>query len=370
MKFILDGKAATAALLKLQRIAGRDIDNLTLHATEAQQTLEIHAHSLQRRSLIRVPAQITQPGKITIERERFVGICKGRGKLEFIIDKHGLAFNQPGGRYAGSRIAIIPFKDAELLRLSDQPAIPEHIQAKLLPAIRACTISSVFGGQQLGLILLLHEFNFMVVTTDSYHSAIARFTISRRERRKLRRAGLRQPIILPMDYAEILARQFTGSGLTITVNNKRIIFANQEMKVELPALQSNSAMLHHALQLDRQFDSQEFILQEANTLHAIMNNIKVIGKSEHPLIMATRKGEKSVDIRFSAPTGRITDQMVLERAARQDKKLRLEPNNLYDIAGKLAKGPAVVAYNSRSVRLTCQLNNELVVNYYSSQLQQ
>ena len=367
MKFIIEGKAAATALTKLQRVAGKDINNIVLVAGE-NQTLALHAYGLQRRSMICVPASVQQLGKITIERERFAGICKGRGKLEFIISGNTLAFQQTGTGYAGKNISLVPYKEVELLKLATEQAIPEHIQARLLQAVRACLITSVFGGQQLGMTLLVSRDYFRVVTTDSYHSAIAEFIITEGERKRLRRIGLREPVILPMEYAEILARQFTMGGLTISANNKRITFANKEMKLELPALQSNTAMLQHALRLNQQFNHRSITITAADNLRGILDNIKVIGKTDLPLIFGLREGDKALNISYNAPAGRITDQMKLSSASHRNKKLRLEPRNLYDIASKLGKGDVDLAYNSRIIRITKQLD-DLRVDYYSSQLQ-
>lgn len=368
MKFIVDGKAAVSALLKLQRVAGKDVANIILHASDSQQMLGLHAYGLQRRSMIYLPASVQHSGKITIERERFAGICKGRGKLEFNIDKNGLAFQQAGSGYAGSNISTISVKETELLSLANEQTIPEHIQIKLLQAIRACLITSVFGGQQLGLTLLVSRDYFQVVTTDSYHSAIAKFIITERERKKLRLLGLRDPVILPMEYAEILAKQFTSGGLSIAVNNKRIVFANKEMKLELPALQSNTSMLQHALRLESRFNRRSITINHADTLKGILDNIKVIDKTDHPLLFILQKDNKILSISYSAPAGKITDQMKLASASQRNKKLRLEPQNLYDIAGKLGKGDVELTYNSNIIRLTKQLDN-IQIDYYSSQLQ-
>jgi hypothetical protein len=215
---------------------------------------------------------------------------------------------------------------------------------------------------------LLAEKFFQVVTTDSYHSAIAKFAINAGEQELLVRSGLREPITLPLEYAEILARQFTSSGLTITVNSKRIIFANREMKVELPALQSNTTMLQHALQLAEQFKRNGVTLAEADKLLGILNNLKVIGKTDQPLLFTLREGDKSLIVSYTTPSGRMADQMTLATASERNKKLRLEPHNLYDIAGKLAKGDAAISYNKHIIRLSCY-TADLQVDYYSSQLQ-
>lgn len=365
MQFTTDGLIASKALAKLLRVAGKDVEELTLRAN-GNATLEIHALSLQRRSMIRVPASVQTPGQVNIERLKFAGICKGRGKLDFTINKMGLNFQSSTG-YRGRDIAILPYKDLQLLKINNRHNIPEHIQVKLLAAIKACLINSVFGGQQLGLILQLTRRYFQVIVADAYHAAIAKFDLTKAEYRKLKRAGLQQDIILPVAYAEMLTKQFARDGLLLQVNNKTVVFANNEIQVELPALQSNHTLLQHALKLDAGFDRNFVLLPQAQRLISILGNIKVIGKSNEPMILRLRQREKILYILYRATSGKINDQLELDTTSIDTVDLYLEPNNYYDIAGKLT-GDTRIAYNRHIVRFSCQYEG-IEVNYYSSQVQ-
>lgn len=365
MQFSLDGNTVSKALTKLNQLAGKDITELTLRANDA--TLEIHAVGLQRRSLIRVPANVQDSGIINIEKIKFAGICKGRKQLDFTINKSGLQFTTPTG-YRGRDISVLPFKDSKLLKIDLQNHIPTHIQAKLLPAIKSCLITSVFGGQELGLTLLLNRRDFIIVVADAYHAAIAKFALNKSEYRKLQKSGMADIMVLPVLYAELLSRQFSRDGLLLQVNNKKIVLANNEIQVELPALQSNSSMYQHATKLDADFDSNFVLLPEAQRIAGILNNLKVLGKSKEPIILRLRKQDKNLRIIYNAVnSGRIDDSLALDSASNVTADLYLEPNNYYDVARKL-NGQTRIAFNKHIVRFTSQ-HEGVDVSYYSSQIQ-
>jgi len=366
MHFLIDGKQTTTALAKLQRLVGRDVEHLTLETTDAGDALHIHAHALQRRAVIRVPAQSRKVGRVNIEWSKFAGICKNRGKLDFIIDK-SLAFKQIGANYAGQDIAVLPPSGDLLTSLSKASLLP-HIQAQLLFAMKACLITSVFGGQQLALTLRLRENYLQVAVADSYHAALAKIHLSGKDHKYLRQNGWRQPLELPMQYAEILTGQFQQDGLIIHIGRRRITFANQEVQVELPALQAGVNMVAQARQLEKQLNGQALTVLDANRLRAAMDNLKILGQRDHPLLWQLRPAEKSIQLIYQAPGGRMQDSLPLAAAPAKKYRLRLEPDNLYDIANKLPT-KVELRYNRHIIRLTGQPREGISVDYYSSQLQ-
>lgn len=367
MEFTTDGTLITKALAKLARVAEREVELISLHANHFSQ-LEIHAAGLQRRSMIVVPATVAKPGMVNIERDKFAGICRNRKGLSFTINNNRMDFNQVGTQYRGRGISVLPFKDTDLLNIDLKQVMPEHLQKQFLPALKACLITSVFNSQQLGLTLQVTKRQLQIIIADSYHAAIAGFDITTDDRRRLKRSGLQEPVILPATYAEILAKQFSKTGLRLQVDTRRVRFANEELQLELPALQSNHGLLAEALRLDQEFGHNSIEIPQAERLAQILDNIKTIRKSNEPIILRTKRRDKTLRISYRAPSGRIDDSIELPNPAPESLLLRLEPNNYYDVARKLS-GTVTMTAARFIVRFTRDLPDGVRVNYYSSQIQ-
>jgi hypothetical protein len=369
LQFSVTGRDVFAALVKLLRISGRDIDNIVVRATQTAQRLEIHGNSAKqsRRAMVIVPAKVIKPGRMQLERVKLEGICKNRGNIEFNISK-SLAF-QGEASYSGRDIAILNYQPTDLLKLTSERAMPIEVQGPLQTAIKSCLIASVFGGKQLALALLIRDRQFYVVVADRFHSAVANFRLNRIQRERLKLIGLTQPVILPIDYAQILATQFTTTGLTIQVNSKTVTFANADLKLELPALQTEHSYLDQVLGLDNNIRSTNLQLPYSELIVGKLDSLKVISKAAAPLQLMSRSGDKLLGLEYTSNSGKMTDSLDITDRAREDFALLVEPNNFYNIAEKL-KGPCNISFSPELIKLQQIIpNSKITVKYYSATLQ-
>jgi hypothetical protein len=371
MQFTISGRDVASALVKMSRVSGRDIDYVVLRANENIQRLEIHGNSVKqgRRAMVTVPATINRRGRAQLERVKVEGICKNRGELTFDFGSSGLSFTEKGTSYHGRNIAIVNYQKVDLLKITNDRGIPVEIQARLLKAIKACLITSVFGGKQLSLVLLVQKNRFYVIVADRFHSAIAEFRVSRDQRRRLRAIGFRKPLVLPIEYADMLATQFTSTGLNIQINSRSIVFANADLKVELPALQTEHLYITQALKLDEHIQANDINISEGAFILRLLDSIKVISKNNVPIKLSANKGKKSLDFIYDSPNGKIRDSIPTEHRVYSDMEVALEPNNFYDIATKLHKH-VKIAHNKQLIRIMLELPDDKIrIRYYSAALQ-
>jgi hypothetical protein len=370
LQFSVTGRDVFTALNKLTRVSGRDIDNIVVRGSETTQRLEIHGNSAKqsRRAMVVVPAKIIKAGRALMERVKLEGICKNRGDIEFNISDKGLTF-QGEAHYTGSGIAVLNYQPTDLLKLTNERTIPTEIQGPLQIAIKSCLIASVFGGKQLSLALLIKDRRFYVVVADRFHSAVASFRLNRSQRERLKLIGLIDPVILPIEYAQILATQFTTTGLTIQVNNKTVTFANADLKLELPALQTEHNYLNQVLGLDDNIRSTNLQLPYSELIVGKLDSLRVISKAAAPLQLISRSGEKLLGLEYVSNSGKMTDSLDITDRARENFELMVEPNNFYNIAEKL-KGPCSISFSRDLIKLQQAIpQSKITVKYYSATLQ-
>lgn len=166
MKAQVKTKELVAAIQKVQAITQNSIVTLTAKG----KTIRVAAQGKTNMLSMKVPAEVSAPGAISIESYMLAQTIKSRAEVELHDADSQLHVK---GKSLTAKLVTVPVEDVPSFEKSSGSAIAPEIQQALAAAVARVNITNVHDQNPIGFHVSLTKAGLTVVAADSHHMACA-----------------------------------------------------------------------------------------------------------------------------------------------------------------------------------------------------